>query len=118
MLTNFKKLKFGFVNLSLDFLEAEDLAMAIKYAADAKAYLKKEMEVSVVESAPSVFNRSLSNTAWKFFKAENVDAVVIFNGTFSTGEVAAEIVRNLDVPYLIWGIEEFANLMDIPIIIY
>ena len=108
MLTNFKKLKFGFVNLSLDFLEAEDLAMAIKYAADAKTYLKKEMGVSVVESAPSVFNRSLSNTAWKFFKAENVDAVVIFNGTFSTGEVAAEIVRNLDVPYLIWGIEEFA----------
>ena len=50
----------------------------------------------------------MSNIAWKLFKAENVDAVVIFNGTFSTGEVAAEIVRNIEVPYLIWGIEEFA----------
>jgi len=108
MPANFKKLKFGFVNFSLDFLEPEDLAMATKYAADAKKYLEKELGVIIVESVPSIFTRSLSNAAWKFFKAENVDAVVIFNGTFSTGEVAAEIVRNLDVPYLIWGIEEFA----------
>lgn len=108
MSTNFRKLKFGFVNLTLDFLEEEDLKTATKYASDAKDYLQREMGVSIVESAPSIDSRTKSNAAWKLFKAENVDAVVIFNGTFSTGEVTTEIVRNLDVPYLIWGIEEFA----------
>ena len=108
MSANIKKLKFGFVNLTLDFLDIDDLKMAQKLATDAKDYLKKELDVSIVESAPSINSRILSNTAWKLFKAENVDAVIIFNGTFSTGEVTAEIVRNLDLPYLIWGIEEFA----------
>ncbi len=106
--TKFKKLKFGFVNLTLDFLEEKDLNNAIKFAEDAKNFLQKEMGVTIVESAPSVNSRSMSNAAWKLFKAKNVDAVVIYNGTFSTGEVTAEIVRNLEVPYLIWGIEEFA----------
>ena len=108
MSTNFPKLKFGFVNLTLDFLEEEDLKAATGFAASSKDFLKKDMGVDIVESAPSVNSRSMSNAAWKLFKAENVDAVVIYNGTFSTGEVTAEIVRNLEVPYLIWGIEEFA----------
>ena len=108
MVAKFKKLKFGFVNLTLDFLEADDLATAVKYASDVKAHFQKELGVTIVESAPSINSRTMSNAAWKLFKAENVDAVVIFNGTFSTGEVTAEIVRNLDAPYLIWGIEEFA----------
>lgn len=108
MVVKIKKLKFGFVNLTLDFLEADDLATAIKYASNAKDLLQKELGVTIVESAPSINSRAMSNAAWKLFKAENVDAAVIFNGTFSTGEVTAEVVRNLDVPYLIWGIEEFA----------
>jgi len=108
MITGFKKLKFGFVNLTLDFLEENDLKTAVKFATDTKDYLQKELGVLIVESAPSINSRVLSNAAWKTFKAENVDAVIIFNGTFSTGEVTTEIVRNIDVPYLIWGIEEFA----------
>ena len=108
MTVNFRKLKFGFINLTLDFLEEEDLNTATKYASEVKDYLQNELGVSIVESAPSIDSRTKSNTAWKLFKAEDVDAVVIFNGTFSTGEVATEIIRNLDVPYLIWGIEEFA----------
>jgi L-fucose isomerase-like protein len=106
--TNFKKLKFGFINLTLNFLEEEDLNNATRFASNAKDLLQKEMEVTVIESAPSINSRLMSKAAWKLFKAENVDAVVIYNGTFSTGEVTAEIVRNLEVPYLIWGIEEFA----------
>ena len=108
MTASFKKLKFGFVNLTLDFLDEEDLNTAKKFASDAKDYLKKELGVDITESAPSIDSRAKSNAAWKTFKAENVDAVIIFNGTFSTGEVTTEIVRNIDVPYLIWGIEEFA----------
>lgn len=108
MLTNFRKLKFGFVNLTLDFLEEEDLKAATRFASNAKNYLQKKLEVEIIESAPSINSRIMANAAWKLFKSANVDAVIIYNGTFSTGEVAAEIIRNLDVPYLIWGIEEFA----------
>ncbi|MBN1298248.1 MAG: L-fucose/L-arabinose isomerase family protein [Actinobacteria bacterium] len=108
MPANFKSLKFGFVNLTLDFLEAEDLEAAKKFATDAKNYLKNELKVEIVESAPSIDSREKANSAWKMFQSENVDGVIIFNGTFSTGEVTAEIVRNLDLPYLIWGLEEFA----------
>ncbi len=104
----FRKLKFGFMNLALDFLEKEDLEAATNYANDAKEYLEKDLGVTVVESAPSIDSRAKSKEAWKKFKKEDVDAVVIFNGTFSTGEVATETIRNLEVPYLIWGIEEFA----------
>ena len=46
----FKKLKFSFVNLTLDFLEEEDLNKAIKLAEDAKNLLQKEMEVTIIES--------------------------------------------------------------------
>lgn len=108
MKTNFRKLKFGFVNLTLDFLEEEDLKAATIFASNAKNHLQKEYGIEIIESAPSVDSRMKANSAWKKFKSENVDAVIIYNGTFSTGEVATEIIRNLDVPYLIWGIEEFA----------
>jgi len=104
----FPNIRLGFVNLTLDFLEEEDLRAATGFSQNAKDFLEKDLGVEVVESAPSVNSRALSNEAWKLFKSKNVDAVVIYNGTFSTGEVAAEIIRNLDVPYLIWGIEEFA----------
>jgi len=46
----FKKLKFGFVNLTLDFLEKEDLANTTRLAEDAKNLLQKEMEVTIIES--------------------------------------------------------------------
>lgn len=108
MTSNFKKLKFGFVNLTLDFLAEEDLKTAVNYASEAKDYLKKDLGVDIVESAPSINSRQMSNAAWKLFLAENVDAIVIFNGTFNTGELTTEIVRNINLPYLIWGIEEFA----------
>ncbi len=65
--TEFKKLKFAFVNLTLDFLEEKDLNNAIKFAEDAKNFLQKEMGVTVVESAPSVNSRSMSNIALSKF---------------------------------------------------
>jgi hypothetical protein len=56
--TGFQKLKFGFVNLTLDFLEEEDLKTATGFAANAKALLQNEMGVDIVESAPSVNSRA------------------------------------------------------------
>ena len=105
---DFRKVKIGFANLALDFLEEEDLKAASNYAKNARDYLKKELGVELVDYDKPLMSCSDSREAWKHFKSNMVDAVVIFNGTFSTGDVTVEIVRNLDCPFLVWGIEEFA----------
>ncbi len=106
MALNFRKLKIGFVNLILDFLDGQDVA--IEYSNNIKKHLIKELDVDIVEYPGAVAKRSKAFEAWKKFKAENVDAAILFNGTFSTGELTAEIIRNLDVPFALWGIGELA----------
>jgi len=107
MAINFRKVKLGFVNLALDFLEEEDLKTAAQYASDAKEMLAA-LGADIVEYPKPMSSRDMAREAWQQFKSLNVDAVVIFNGTFSTGDVTVELVRNMDCPFLIWGIEEFA----------
>ena len=106
MSLNFRKVKVGFVNLILDFLEGQDIAL--KYSNNSKEYLKKELNVDVIEYPEPLANRAQAIKAWKKFKAEDVDAVILFNGTFSTGELTAELIRNLDLPFALWGIGELA----------
>ncbi|MCK4803068.1 MAG: hypothetical protein KAT88_00855 [Spirochaetes bacterium] len=106
MSLNFRKVKVGFVNLILDFLEGQDIAL--KYSNNSKEYLKKELNVDVFEYPEPLANRAQAIKAWKKFKAEDVDAVILFNGTFSTGELTAELIRNLDLPFALWGIGELA----------
>ena len=106
MSVNFRKLRIGFVNLILEFLEGQDVA--VEYSNSAKEYLRNELDVTVVEYPEPLAQRSQAIEAWKKFKAEDVDAVILFNGTFSTGELTAEMVRNLDCPFALWGIGELA----------
>lgn len=106
MSVNFRKLRVGFVNLILDFLEGQDVA--VKHSNNAKEYVKKELDADIVEYPQPLGQRSQAIEAWKKFKAEDVDAVILFNGTFSTGELTAEMVRNLDCPFALWGIGELA----------
>jgi len=63
--TKFKKLKFGFVNLTLDFLEKEDLTNATRLAEDAKNLLQKEMEVTIIESALRISSKFPSKYYFK-----------------------------------------------------
>jgi L-fucose isomerase-like protein len=106
MALNFRKPRIGFVNLILDFLEGQDVA--VKYSHHAKDYLEKELGVEVVEYPEPLAQRSQAVKAWKKFKAEDVDGVILFNGTFSTGELTAEMIRNLDCPFALWGIGELS----------
>jgi len=106
MALNFRKPRIGFVNLILDFLEGQDVA--VKYSHHAKDYLEKELGVEVVEYPEPLAQRSQAVKAWKKFKAEGVDGVILFNGTFSTGELTAEMIRNLDCPFALWGIGELS----------
>ncbi len=107
MPVNFRKVKIGFVNLALDFLDEEDLKTASQYAKDAKQMLA-DMGAEIVEYPKPMSARNLAREAWHQFRSSHVDGIVIFNGTFSTGDVSVELIRNMDCPFLIWGIEEFA----------
>jgi len=106
MSLKFRNLRVGFANLILDFLEGQEIA--VELSKKAIEYLKKYLDVDVVEYPEPLAKRAQAVKAWKKFKAEDVDAVILFNGTFSTGELTAEIIRNLDLPYALWGIQELA----------
>jgi len=106
MSVNFRKIRIGFVNLILSFLKGQD--KAVELSREIMDYLEKELGVEVIEFSQPVAQRSEAKQAWMRFKAENVDAVILFNGTFNTGELTAEIIRNLDCPFALWGLGELA----------
>ena len=107
MLNNFRKTKIGFVNLlMLGVFEKEAEEEAVRHSDDAKKYLE-DLGVQVFSNIPAVTKLDEAKKAWKYFKEKNVDAVVLFNGTFSLSNLMIEIIRNLDVPFLAWGLEEY-----------
>jgi len=103
---NFRKVRIGFVNLTLSFLKGQE--KAVELSRQVIDYLEKELDVEVIEFPELVAKRSQAEQAWTGFKAKNIDAVILFNGTFNTGELVAEIIRNLDCPFALWGLGELA----------
>lgn len=106
MSINFRKIRIGFASLTLSFLKGQE--KAVKLSREIVDYLVKELQVEVVELPQLVAQRSQAKEAWMEFKKENVDAVILFSGTFNTGELVAEMVRNLDCPLALWGLGELA----------
>jgi L-fucose isomerase-like protein len=106
MAFNFRRVRIGFVNLILSFLEGQD--KAVKMSKDIIAYLKDVMCVDVVEFEEPVGARKQATAAWKKFNGQDVDAVILFSGTFNTGELTAEILRNMTCPFVIWGVGELS----------
>jgi L-fucose isomerase-like protein len=103
---NFRKLRIGFISLTLSFLKGQE--KAVELSREIIDYLQKEPDVEMIEFPELVAQRSQARQAWMRFRAKNVDAVILFNGTFNTGELVAEIVRNLDCPFALWGLGELA----------
>ena len=106
MSINFRKVRIGFVNLTLSFLKGQE--KAVELSREIIEYLEKELDVELIDFPELVAQRSQAKQAWLKFRAENVDAVILFNGTFNTGELVAEIIRNLDCPFALWGLGELA----------
>jgi len=103
---NFRKVRIGFISLTLSFLKGQE--KAVELSKEIIDYLKRELNVEVVEFPELVAERSKAKRAWINLKKENVDGVILFNGTFNTGELVAEIVRNMDCPFALWGLSELA----------
>jgi L-fucose isomerase-like protein len=106
MAFNFRKVRIGFVNLILSFLEGQDKAVRMSKAII--TYLSSALGVEVVEFEEPVGARKQATAAWKKFNAQDVDAVILFSGTFNTGELTAEILRNMSCPFAIWGVGELS----------
>ena len=106
MSLKFRKVRVGFANLILSFLEGQDKAAEI--SKDIISYLEDTHNVEIINFESAIGNRKEARAAWKVFKAADVDAVILFNGTFNTGELTAEIVRNMDCAFAVWGIGELA----------
>lgn len=102
----FRRLKIGIVNLLNMTFREEDINRANKIIEEAIKHFQKNLKVDVVKSYDYIDNFSKAIDTWKIFKSNDVDGVIIFNGTFTTGELTAEIIRNINCPILLWGIEE------------
>ena len=106
MQLNFRQIKVGFVNLMYPHFEGSRQALA--HANAACKFVDDDFGAEVIDYSKPVETRTQAIEAWKLFKARDVDCVVMFNGTFTTGELTAEIIHNSDCPVAIWGIEEIA----------
>lgn len=107
MSDNFRKLRIGFVNLLvLGIFKKEAEEKAVKLSIDAMKYLEG-LGVDVYKNLPAVTNMNEAKETWQYFKEKKVDAVVLYNGTFSFSNLMNEIVRNIDCPFLLWGLEEY-----------
>jgi len=107
IIQDFRKIKLGFVNLVLlgQFgKEAED--QAIQYSEGAKRFLE-DLGAEICTNLPVVNTIDDATAEWQFFKQCNVDGIVLFNGTFSLSNLMIEIIRNMDQPFLVWGLNEF-----------
>jgi len=106
-LNDFRKLRLGFVNLvMLGNFEKEAEEEAVRHSNRAKEYLES-LGAEVYSNLPAVNTVDEARVAWHYFKEKNVDGIVLFNGTFSLSNLMIEIIRNIDLPYLVWGLEEY-----------
>jgi L-fucose isomerase-like protein len=107
MLKDLRKMRIGFVSLlMLNVFEKEAEEKAIKIDKEAVVYLEK-IGAEIYKKFPVVTNLNQAKETWEYFKEKKVDAVILYNGAFSLGNLIGEIARNLDCPFMLWGLEEY-----------
>lgn len=108
MLKDFRKIRIGFGNfLMLGNFEKEVEDAAVKHSDNAKAYLEKNFDAEIISSLPVITDLEEARAEWNHFREKNIDAMVIYNGSFSLSNLMIDMIRNLDVPFLLWGLEEY-----------
>ena len=111
-LKDFRKSRLGIVNFMMlgnAGKETEDLAL--KSVENSMKYLES-LGVETVFPLPAVGSLEDARLVIKEFKKNDVDAMVIFGGTFTLGFPIAEVVRNTDLPMLVWAFEENRLIED------
>ena len=57
-----------------------------------------------------IFENSEVKEAITYFKAKELDGIVIINGTFALGTLVLEINKLLRIPILLWGLDELPSI--------
>ena len=110
----FRKLRIGFANVIMlgNFeKEAEDKAVSISN--EVQNFLRNKMDIKICSYVDAITNIDEASETWKYFESNNVDAIIIFNGTFSLSNLMVEMVRNSNVPFLVWGLPEYLSERNI-----
>lgn len=103
-----QKLRIGIANLMmLNVFGDEAEKIAIKYFNEATKFLEEKLNVELFTDLKAVTNLEEARHTWEFFAEKRVDAIILFNGTFSLTNLMIEIIRNSSTPFLIWGLEEY-----------
>jgi len=103
-----KKLKVGIANLMmLNVFGDEAESIAGEYFGNAVKFLEEKLNVQLFTNLKAVTNLDESRQTWEFFAEKRVEAIILFNGTFSLTNLMIEIIRNSNVPFLVWGLEEY-----------
>ena len=103
-----KKLRVGIANLMMLGVfgeEAEKIAGV--YFEEVTRFLEDNLNVEILTNLKAVTNLDEARQSWEFFAEKRVDAIILFNGTFSLTNLMIEIIRNSGVPFLVWGLEEY-----------
>lgn len=103
-----KKLRVGIANLMMLGVfgeEAEKIAGV--YFEEVTRFLEDNLNVEILTNLKAVTNLNEARQSWEFFAEKRVDAIILFNGTFSLTNLMIEIIRNSSVPFLVWGLEEY-----------
>ena len=110
----FRKLRIGFANVIMlgNFeKEAEDKAVSISN--EVQDFLRNKMGIEIYSYVDAINNIDEATVTWRYFESKNVDAIIIFNGTFSLSNLMVEIVRNANVPFAVWGLPEYLSERNI-----
>ena len=103
-----RKIRIGMANLMmLNIFGPEAEKVGVEYFKEARKYLEEKLSVEVYTNLKAVTNLDEARQAWQYFEQKNVDSIILFNGTFSLSNLMTEIIRNSNVPFLIWGVEEY-----------
>lgn len=103
-----KKLRIGIANLMmLNIFGDEAEKIAVDYFKGATKFLEEKLNIELYTDLKAVTNLDEARHTWEFFAEKRVEAIILFNGTFSLTNLMIEIIRNSNVPFLIWGLEEY-----------
>lgn len=99
-----RNLKIGFVSLADQY--SFDKVLAREMYQLSKQELQRLNQVTVVAPGEQVITMEDAGKAEALFKAQQIDVLLVQNGTFSSGQVFLSLVQNFPGPVALWALPE------------
>lgn len=96
-------LKLGFISMGKDGF---DVALGTELAMRGLERLRGLVDTVVVPEKVVLTNDDETLASINTFRQENIDALVVHCGTFSSAGFTLDIVRRINVPVIVWSVRE------------